>query len=317
MSDPTEKQSTRSIELEIEIEATPDAVWKALSEGEEVRRWFSPEARVTPGVGGSIWLSWGEGVAGEGAIDIWEPGRRIRWIESWGSAGDADGDGDETNSAATTDADGDGDETNSAATTDAAGGEPTSEETDVSAESSPIIQTAVDFHIETRGGSTVVRLVHSGFSASADWDEYYDATVAGWTYFLWNLAFYVERHFGTPRTMVSERRSTTRGFEDVWNELLGSSGLALEGLEGLTAGDRLTVTLGDRTLVGDVKYVRHPRNLAGTLKELNDGLLFVEMEPSGGETWSCGVWISAYGVAEAETTALQAQLTALVDRVFS
>ncbi len=302
MSDPTEKQSTRSIELEIEIEATPDAVWKALSEGEEVRRWFSPEARVTPGVGGSIWLSWGEGVAGEGAIDIWEPGRRIRWIESWGSAGDADGDGDETNSAATT---------------DAAGGEPTSEETDVSAESSPIIQTAVDFHIETRGGSTVVRLVHSGFSASADWDEYYDATVAGWTYFLWNLAFYVERHFGTPRTMVSERRSTTRGFEDVWNELLGSSGLALEGLEGLTAGDRLTVTLGDRTLVGDVKYVRHPRNLAGTLKELNDGLLFVEMEPSGGETWSCGVWISAYGVAEAETTALQAQLTALVDRVFS
>ena len=55
-----------------------------------------------------------------------------------------------------------------------------------------------------------------------------------------------------------------------------------EGLEGLTTGDRLTVTLGGLTLGGDVQYVRYPRNLAGTLEELNDGLLCVEMEPSGG-----------------------------------
>ena len=289
MSDRKQDESTRSIELEYEVEAPPEAVWKAISEGEEVRRWFSPEARVTPGVGGSIWLSWGEGVAGEGAIDIWEPGRRIRWVESWGSAGDADGDGDE----------------------------PASDETDASAESPGIIQTAVDFQIETRGGSTVVRIVHSGFSASAEWDEYYDGTVAGWTYFLWNLAFYVDRHFGTPRTMVSERRSTTRSFDDVWSELLGPSGMAVEGLEGLTTGDRLTVTLGGRTSGGDVKYVRYPRNLAGTLEELNDGLLFVEMEPSAGEAWSCGVWISLYGVPGEEAEELQAQLTAMADRVFS
>lgn len=106
--------------------------------------------------------------------------------------------------------------------------------------------------------------------------------MAGWTYFLWNLAFYVERHFGTPRSMVSERRSTTRSFDDVWSELLGPSGMAIEGLEGLTTGDRLTVTLGGLTLGGDVQYVRYPRNLAGTLEELNDGLLCGEMEPSGG-----------------------------------
>ena len=277
MNDPATEKTTRAIELEVEIDARTEAVWKAISEGEEIRRWFAPEARVTPGVGGSIWLSWGGGVEGEGTIDIWEPGRRLRWLESWGSDG----------------------------------------ETEASEEPSPgVIQTAVDFHIETRGGSTVVRLVHSGFSASADWDEYYDATLAGWTYFLWNLAFYLERHFGTPRTMVSERRPTTRAFEDVWSELLGPSGLAVEGLETLTAGDRLALTVGDRSFGGDVKYVRYPRNLAATLQELNDALLFVEMEPSGGEAWSCGVWISAYGVDAHETSAVQAQLTALAERVF-
>ena len=275
MTDAATEKTTRAIELEVEIAAASDAVWKAISEGEEIRRWFAPEARVTPGVGGAIWLSWGAGVEGEGAIDIWEPERRLRWLETWGS-----------------------------------------EEEEETEGSTGVTQTAVDFHIETRGGVTVVRLVHSGFSASAEWDEYFDATVAGWTYFLWNLVIYVERHFGTPRTMISERRQTTRSFEDVWSELLGPAGLAVEGLETLAAGDRLALTVGDESFAGDVSYVRYPRNLAGTLVELNDGLLFVEMEPGSGEGWSCGVWISAYGVDTDETTALQTQLTALADRVF-
>ena len=277
MTDAATEKTTRAIELEVEIDAPAESVWKAISEGEEIRRWFAPEARVTPGVGGAIWLSWGEGVEGEGAIDIWEPERRLRWLETWGSEGE------------------------------------TEEETD---DSPGVTQTAVDFHIENRGGSTVVRLVHSGFSASAEWDEYFDATVAGWTYFLWNLGFYLEHHFGVPRTMISERRQTTRFFEDVWSKLLGPSGLAVGGLETLASGDRLALTVGDRSFAGDVSYVRYPRNLAGTLPELNDGLFFVEMEPSGDDGWSCGVWISAYGVAADETEALQDQLTALADRVF-
>ena len=56
------------------------------------------------------------------------------------------------------------------------------------------VQPAVDFVIEsTAGGKTVLRLVHSGFDAGADWDEYYDAVTAGWTYFLWNLQVYLEK----------------------------------------------------------------------------------------------------------------------------
>ncbi len=269
MSD-TPQDPTRTIEIEVEVDASPEDVWEAISEGEGIRRWFAPEARVSPGVGGSIWLSWGEGAEGEATIDIWEPSKRIRWIEEWGSSEDEGG--------------------------------------------ATVI--AVDFHIEVRGGTTIVRLVHSGFSALADWDEYYDATEAGWTYFLWNLSHYLGRHAGTPRTMISDRRKTTRPFAEVWAELLGPAGLGVSSFETLAAGDDLALSVGASSFSGETVYVRAPRNLAGTLEELNDGLIFIEMEPSGGDTWACGVWISAYGVESSETDTLHRQLIEVMDRIF-
>jgi len=73
---------TRSITLETEIAASPERVWKALTEAEELMRWFPLEARVVPGVGGSMWLSWGYPVVAESIIDVWEPGQRLRTTES-------------------------------------------------------------------------------------------------------------------------------------------------------------------------------------------------------------------------------------------
>ena len=48
-------QLTRTIEKELEIDAPIEAVWKALTDAEELTNWFPLEARVKPGVGGSIW----------------------------------------------------------------------------------------------------------------------------------------------------------------------------------------------------------------------------------------------------------------------
>ena len=50
---------SREVRKDVFIRQPPDIVWKALAEAEELARWFPLEARVTPGVGGSIWLSWG------------------------------------------------------------------------------------------------------------------------------------------------------------------------------------------------------------------------------------------------------------------
>jgi len=71
----------RKIETEIEIDASPEAVWEALSSAEGLKRWFGLDARVRPGQGGSIWLSWGEGADWESPIEIWEPGRHLRTVD--------------------------------------------------------------------------------------------------------------------------------------------------------------------------------------------------------------------------------------------
>jgi len=71
----------RAFEMALEIAATPDEVWRALTQAEELVRWFPMDARVTPGVGGTMLWNWGEGQDWESRIDIWEPGRRLRLVQ--------------------------------------------------------------------------------------------------------------------------------------------------------------------------------------------------------------------------------------------
>ncbi len=62
---------------EIEIDAPPEAVWKAISTGEGLTRWYAEEARVEPRIGGENWISWGEGQEVGNQNLAWEPGRRL------------------------------------------------------------------------------------------------------------------------------------------------------------------------------------------------------------------------------------------------
>jgi uncharacterized protein YndB with AHSA1/START domain len=82
MTEAKQKPKTRIIEKEIEIAAPAETVWKALTNAEELKRWFPLEARVEPGKGGEIMLSWGPEWEGTAQIDLWEPNRRLRSIES-------------------------------------------------------------------------------------------------------------------------------------------------------------------------------------------------------------------------------------------
>jgi uncharacterized protein YndB with AHSA1/START domain len=51
------KHKGRVISKQIEIAAPPEAVWNALTDPEELKRWFPLDARVKPGPGGEIFLS--------------------------------------------------------------------------------------------------------------------------------------------------------------------------------------------------------------------------------------------------------------------
>jgi uncharacterized protein YndB with AHSA1/START domain len=177
---------------------------------------------------------------------------------------------------------------------------------------------AVDWHIETKAGKTVLRFVQSGFDAAADWDEQYDGMTTGWTYFMFNLKHYVERHNGQSRVVVYARRPTTLPHSEWWRKLLGPDGFGVSdtALDALGSGSSVQVTIDGTTQPLEVAHDGEPFHLWAILPDLGDGLLFVEAEGRR-EKYTFGVWISLYGEAAARGPAVQSWLNSTVDRVFA
>lgn len=74
----TKPSRSKVIETAVEIAAPAPSVWKAISDPRELERWFPLEARVAPGEGGEVFLSWGPPWEGAARIDAWEENRRLR-----------------------------------------------------------------------------------------------------------------------------------------------------------------------------------------------------------------------------------------------
>lgn len=257
------KTNTRSIDLTVEIPSDLDTVWRALTDPKHIERWFPLKASGSVAPGGKLTLSWGPEMEWTTQVKVCEPPTHVRFE-------------------------------------------------DPADPSRPGVVSRIDFHLETRSGPsaslrvnpstslgasrTVVRLVHSGFDASADWDDQFTSTQNGWRYFLMNLRHYLERHADTPRTMVWDRRRMTKPPSKVWESLF----------EPPVLGGVVDATLEE---------VSRDRHAWGRLPALNDGLLFIELEGGPSATGGhVGVWISTYGLPAAKTSALQTALTAALDR---
>ena len=249
------ERPTRSIEIEKTVEASPEEVWEALTTSEGLTNWFPLDAKVEPGEGGSVWLSWGPGVEGEAPIHVFEPGARFGWTEHYGD--------DEY-------------------------GRP--------------IKVAVDFHIEWRDGSTVVRLVQSGLSADADWDGMYDALVDGWSYFMFNLEHWLRHHPGRARSMAWARVPTPLDRSGTWARLL-EAGLVTEAATGETTSVHL-----DETRAADVVSTRPGHHFAAVVPDLDEGVLFVELEGK-----NVGFWLSTYSLDAETVGSLQSALDTRVE----
>ncbi len=77
----TDEQGGREHRHEIEIDAPLEAVWQAISDPEDLTRWYVLEARVDP-ESGSYWVSRG-GETAAARIEAWDPPRRLRLVEEW------------------------------------------------------------------------------------------------------------------------------------------------------------------------------------------------------------------------------------------
>jgi uncharacterized protein YndB with AHSA1/START domain len=73
-----DRKVERGLDLTIDIDATLEEVWQALTTGEGIARWFGPYAAVTPGEGGSVSIGWNPKEMWETPITVWEPQRRMQ-----------------------------------------------------------------------------------------------------------------------------------------------------------------------------------------------------------------------------------------------
>lgn len=261
---------TRSFEIQLEINAPVDAVWKALTTAEELQRWFPLNAKVTPGPGGTIMTSWGAPWDGEAKIEIWEPNHHLKtgWPYSMASKEDP---------------------------------QP--------------VPVSVDYHLESKGGKTTLRLVHSGFGHGNTWDHEFDGVSRGWAFELRGLRHYLENHAGQNRRVAWVRKPVTGSPSTIMPNVIGPKGRAFRGeLAGLREGDpfRLEVVGANLSLEGKVAVNTPPRAFAGTVDSLNNGFMRVEMENCAGEEqiWA---WISTYGIPVERVAEVQKTLEAAMN----
>ena len=140
---------SKSHETIIEIKATPEDVFRAVTDPEQIVKWFAPYARVEPRVGGGYDISWDPKLTGKGVISVWDPPKHFAQYTKRSVAYNNQGKPVET-------------------------GVPQ--------------QIAIDYFIDAIGnGMTRLRLVQSGFGPEAAWDDEYQATKSGWADFLQKL----------------------------------------------------------------------------------------------------------------------------------
>jgi uncharacterized protein YndB with AHSA1/START domain len=274
---------TRSQVHEIEIDAPIEAVWKAITDAEELTRWFVDNAKVTPGVGGTCWVAWGEDESQQGytkKIEVWEPPRRLRL------------------------------------------GPQAPEESDTGpsteAQAALAVPIVDEYTLETRGGRTLLRFVSSGIPATAEWDGFYDGTNAGWKLFFRTLRHYLEQHPGEPRNpLITLQCPIAIDAAEAWKKFIGPEGLAAEGsLEGLKDGDRFQVkTSAGESLTGEVAIIKPPKTMLLTIDTFNGAVLSAAFEQMGGANFLY-ISLSTYGSPDERTSALGERWTRWLKELF-
>jgi len=66
------------LEAEIEIEATPEQVWEAISTSSGINSWFMGRTDIDPRTDGKVRWTLGD-FAGESTVTAWEPGKRLAY----------------------------------------------------------------------------------------------------------------------------------------------------------------------------------------------------------------------------------------------
>jgi hypothetical protein len=174
----------------------------------------------------------------------------------------------------------------------------------------PGVTLTTDFHLESVGGKTRIRLVQSGFGEFEGWDDFFESTDTGWAYFLYNLRLYLETHQGRTRRLISERVAVQAPRENAWKQIVAAAtGVAPAGL---ATGTRVRMAFdGGPTADGVVELLVPLRGLAIRFPALADSVLFVELEGGNPEKFHTGWYLSIYDAARVQELEAPAKRTFL------
>jgi hypothetical protein len=110
---------------------------------------------------------------------------------------------------------------------------------------------ASEWSVEARaGGVCLVRIVHSLFASTDEWDDQLEGVKSGWSGFLATLQLYLT-HFRGQRSAIMQVTAPAAGTDaEAWETLT-----AALGANGLSLGQRLTAPAGVPALSGVAEYV--------------------------------------------------------------
>ncbi len=180
------------------------------------------------------------------------------------------------------------------------------------------VELAVEFELESRGASTLVRVVNSGFGTAASWDGEYDSISRGWAVYMRQLAWTFARHRGADRRVAYADVKVDLPVEEAWSRVFSPALFAREGsLANAREGGRIDLVTadGDR-LRGEIQVWNPPKDLAITIADWNDAHLWAEIYPSP-RARMVKLTLSAYGPAESEVRAIEARWRDALARAFA
>ncbi|HRC85907.1 MAG TPA: SRPBCC domain-containing protein [Thermoanaerobaculia bacterium] len=110
---------------------------------------------------------------------------------------------------------------------------------------------ASEWHIEAQaGGTCILRLVHSFFASTDDWDDQLEYVESGWSAFLFTLQIYLRHFRGQCSTLMNWMVPAAGSEAQVWESLTTALGL-----KGVSVGQRWTAPAGVPALGGVVEYL--------------------------------------------------------------
>jgi uncharacterized protein YndB with AHSA1/START domain len=168
----------RSVQVEVEVPGTPEAVWQAIASGAGISSWFVPTTTEddADGVPVKMHSNFGPGM------------ESVSTVTSWNAP--------ETFSA---------------------------ESQDLGPEAPAI---ATQWFVEARdGGVCVVRVVHSLFADTDDWDESLEAWESGWPDFFRLLRLYLTHFGGQPCSAIQLTGYATAPRDAAWRAVFEGLGV--------------------------------------------------------------------------------------------